>query len=66
MDAKGFVEVETPILSSKAGGANAKPFKTHSDTLHLDLELRVAPEIFLKVWLLNIVLIFGGDINPSI
>ncbi|MDR1401063.1 MAG: lysine--tRNA ligase [Endomicrobium sp.] len=43
-----FVEVETPILQSLAGGANARPFTTHHNTLNTDLFLRIAPELFLK------------------
>ncbi|KAL9654779.1 hypothetical protein ABK040_008573 [Willaertia magna] len=45
---KGFLEVETPILSSKSGGANAKPFETHLNAMDLDLKLRIAPELYLK------------------
>lgn len=44
----GFVEVETPILQSLAGGANANPFVTHHKALDIDLFLRIAPELFLK------------------
>ena len=46
--ASKFMEVETPILQTLPGGANAKPFKTHLDTLGLDLYLRIAPELYLK------------------
>ncbi|GHT44714.1 lysine--tRNA ligase [Endomicrobiia bacterium] len=44
----GFVEVETPMLQSLAGGANARPFVTHHNALDIDLFLRIAPELFLK------------------
>ena len=46
--AKNFLEVETPILHTVAGGAAAKPFKTHHNTLDMDLTLRIAPELHLK------------------
>jgi lysyl-tRNA synthetase class 2 len=48
LDEKGFWEVDTPILQTLASGAAAKPFKTHHDTLDMDMYLRVAPELYLK------------------
>ncbi len=48
LDARGYLEVETPILQSIPGGANARPFKTHHDALDIELYLRIAPELFLK------------------
>ncbi|MBO0926214.1 bifunctional lysylphosphatidylglycerol synthetase/lysine--tRNA ligase LysX [Cellulomonas sp. zg-ZUI199] len=46
--ARGFLEVETPILQRIHGGANARPFVTHINAYDLDLYLRIAPELFLK------------------
>ena len=48
LDARNFLEVETPILNAQAGGALARPFLTKSEELNQNLELRIAPELFLK------------------
>lgn len=48
LDRRGFLEVETPMLQTLAGGAAARPFVTHSNALDTDLYLRIAPELFLK------------------
>jgi lysyl-tRNA synthetase, class II len=48
LDGRGFVEVETPVLQSVAGGAMAKPFSTHHHVLDIDLYLRISLELYLK------------------
>ncbi|OZJ05476.1 hypothetical protein BZG36_01608 [Bifiguratus adelaidae] len=48
LESKGFLEVETPILSSQSGGANAQPFVTTAHALDMSMQLRIAPELYLK------------------
>ena len=48
LDEKGYLEVETPILNTISGGATARPFITHHNTLDIDMYLRIATELNLK------------------
>src|SRR5436309_1690323 len=48
LDARGYIEVETPVLQAVAGGALARPFRTHHNALDMDLYLRIALELYLK------------------
>ncbi len=48
LDARGYMEVDTPILNTIPGGAAARPFVTHHNTLDIDMYMRIAPELYLK------------------
>lgn len=48
LDEQDFLEVQTPILTAQAGGASARPFETYHNDLHMDMVMRIAPELYLK------------------
>ena len=48
LDQQGFIEIETPVLLSEAGGADARPFVTYHNTMDMELYLRIATELHLK------------------
>jgi lysyl-tRNA synthetase class 2 len=48
LEQQGFIEIETPVLQTEAGGADARPFVTYHNTLEMDLYLRIATELYLK------------------
>ena len=53
LDNLGFLEVETPLMNMIPGGASAKPFTTHHNDLNMELFMRIAPELYLKVRILS-------------
>ena len=63
LDDKGFLEVETPMMHPIPGGASARPFVTHHNTLDMDLYLRIATELYLKRLIIGLIKFHGCELR---